>query len=61
MDMSQVFGLILNIANETKIGPITLPLNRRHWFAIKQINGDFYNLDSKIEAPLVIGKVKIIT
>ncbi|XP_059474824.1 josephin-like protein [Neocloeon triangulifer] len=56
LNMNQVFGLILNIANETKFGPISLPLNRRHWFAIKEINGDFYNLDSKLEEPLLIGK-----
>ncbi|XP_065340676.1 josephin-like protein [Cloeon dipterum] len=56
LNMSNVFGLILNIANETKIGPISLPLNRRHWFAIKEINGDFYNLDSKLDTPLIIGK-----
>jgi len=57
LDTNQVFGLILNISNETKIGPISLPLNRRHWFAIKEIKGDFYNLDSKLDAPLIIGKV----
>lgn len=34
-----------------------LPLKRRHWIALKKIHGAFYNLDSKLDSPQLIGKV----
>lgn len=37
-----------------------LPLRRRHWITIRQIQGNFYNLDSKLESPQLIGRVIII-
>lgn len=34
-----------------------LPLRRRHWITIRQIQGNFYNLDSKLDSPQLIGRV----
>lgn len=36
-----------------------LPLKRRHWITIREIDGIYYNLDSKIEGPQQIGEVRI--
>lgn len=36
---------------------LPLRLNRKHWIAVKEIEGTFYNLDSKLENPVAIGKV----
>lgn len=37
-----------------------LSLKRRHWVALKKIHGAFYNLDSKLDSPQLIGKVNIV-
>ncbi|XP_055949976.1 josephin-1-like isoform X2 [Argiope bruennichi] len=54
IDFSKICGLILNIPSEMKFLP--LRLNRKHWIAVKEIDGTFYNLDSKLESPVAIGK-----
>ncbi|XP_072390295.1 josephin-like protein [Diabrotica undecimpunctata] len=53
--LGNIFGFILNIPSEYKLGFITLPVWRRHWITIKQINCGYYNLDSKLDAPQLIG------
>ncbi|KFM69533.1 Josephin-1, partial [Stegodyphus mimosarum] len=55
IDFSKIYGLILNIPSEMKFLP--LRLNRKHWIAVKEINGIFYNLDSKLDSPVSIGKL----
>ncbi|GFT52332.1 hypothetical protein NPIL_215551 [Nephila pilipes] len=55
IDFGKICGLILNIPSEMKFLP--LRLNRKHWIAVKEIDGTFYNLDSKLENPVAIGKV----
>lgn len=57
IDFSKIAGLILNIPSEMKFLP--LRLNRKHWIAVKEINGTFYNLDSKLDSPHAIGKVSM--
>jgi hypothetical protein len=36
---------------------VSLPLKRRHWIAVKKVNDQFFNLDSKLDAPHCIGNV----
>lgn len=48
-------GFIMNIPSEYKLGFVTLPLKRRHWYTIRQIDQIYYNLDSKLDRPLAIG------
>ncbi|KRT81550.1 hypothetical protein AMK59_5026, partial [Oryctes borbonicus] len=56
INLQNIFGFILNIPSEYKVSFITLPLRRRHWIAIRQINGNYYNLDSKLDSPYILGK-----
>lgn len=57
--LDNIEGFILNVPTEYKLGFVLLPLKRRHWIALKKIHGAFYNLDSKLDSPQLIGKVVI--
>lgn len=48
----------MNIPNEYQLGYIRLPLQRRHWIAIRKIGDEYYNLDSKLKEPFPIGQVR---
>lgn len=54
--LDAVVGFILNVPSEYRLGPVQLPLRRKHWVAIRSIRGVYYNLDSKLEHPEIIGK-----
>ncbi|XP_047353189.1 josephin-1 isoform X2 [Vespa velutina] len=54
--LDKIEGFILNVPTEYKLGFVLLPLKRRHWIALKKIHGAFYNLDSKLDTPQLIGK-----
>ncbi|CAH0406691.1 unnamed protein product [Chilo suppressalis] len=56
LDLSNICGFILNVPSDYKLGFVMLPLRRRHWITIRQIQGNFYNLDSKLEVPQLIGR-----
>ncbi|XP_049866843.1 josephin-2 isoform X2 [Pectinophora gossypiella] len=56
LNLSHISGFILNVPSDYKLGFVMLPLRRRHWIAIRQIQGNFYNLDSKLEVPQLIGR-----
>jgi len=55
IDTTQILGFILNVPTDYKIGFVVLPLKRRHWIAIRKINEQYWNLDSKLDAPQNIG------
>lgn len=55
IDLSAIVGFILNVPSDYKFGFITLPLHKRHWIAVRDIDGKYYNLDSKLQAPECIG------
>lgn len=57
IDLSKIVGFILNVPSEMKFGFLQFPLSRKHWIAVREVEGTFYNLDSKLEAPSPIGKV----
>lgn len=59
--LDNIEGFILNVPTEYKLGFVLLPLKRRHWIALKKIHGAFYNLDSKLDSPQLIGKVNFNT
>lgn len=48
-------GFILNVPSDYKFGFVTLPLRKRHWIAVRAIDGKYYNLDSKLHVPECIG------
>ncbi|CAG9783414.1 unnamed protein product [Diatraea saccharalis] len=56
LDLSNICGFILNVPSDYKLGFVMLPLRRRHWITIRQIQGNFYNLDSKLDVPQLIGR-----
>ncbi|KAJ9576699.1 hypothetical protein L9F63_025400, partial [Diploptera punctata] len=56
LNLDNIFGFIMNVPSDYKLGFVLLPLRRRHWVAIRQIHGTYYNLDSKFESPQVIGR-----
>ena len=35
---------------------LTIPIKRRHWVAVREIGNIYYNLDSKLKQPEVIGE-----
>jgi len=55
LELDNIFGFILNIPTDLRLGILHLPVQRKHWVAIRKVNGDFYNLDSKLNRPLLIG------
>lgn len=59
IDTSQILGFILNVPSEYKIGFVALPLRRRHWIALRKIDDEYWNLDSKLDGPRSIGKVRL--
>ncbi|XP_063225799.1 josephin-like protein isoform X2 [Bacillus rossius redtenbacheri] len=56
LKLSNIFGFILNVPSDYKLGFVMLPLRRRHWIAIREIDGVYHNLDSKLESPQLLGK-----
>jgi len=42
------------------VGWLSLPLKRKHWYAVRFIGDNYYNLDSKLDAPQLIGKVNLV-
>lgn len=53
INFANIKGVILNVPS----GFLSLPvdLNFKHWIVIRQIDGTFYNLDSKLAKPEAIG------
>ena len=37
---------------------LEMPIKRPHWFAVRKINDNYYNLDSKLSSPQCIGNDK---
>lgn len=56
INLRNIKGFILNIPSEYKhFGIILYPFRRKHWIALREINGTYYNLDSKFDSPQTIG------
>jgi len=54
----RVLGFILNTPSSLRLGWLPLPVQRRHWVALKELQGEeggFYNLDSKAREAVRIG------
>ena len=56
--MESIEGFILNIPTDYKLGYVKFPLKRRHWVTIRKVGEQYYNLDSKLDAPEAIGGSK---
>lgn len=55
LELTRAFGYILNIPSDYSFGFVTLPIKSRHWVCIRKLQENFYNLDSKLDAPRCIG------
>ncbi|KFB47985.1 AGAP005226-PA-like protein [Anopheles sinensis] len=55
IDTTKIVGFILNVPTNYKVGFVRLPIQRRHWIAVRQINKEYWNLDSKLDAPQCLG------
>ncbi|XP_051577465.1 josephin-2-like [Myxocyprinus asiaticus] len=53
--LDKIQGFILNVPSRVSLGIVSLPLRRRHWLAVREVNGQYYNLDSKLKGPACIG------
>lgn len=56
IDIDKAFGFILNIISNFSMGFVSLPIKNRHWISLRKLSdGNFYNLDSKLSGPKLIG------
>ncbi|CAK8682356.1 unnamed protein product [Clavelina lepadiformis] len=55
--LKNIKGFILNVPSSIGWGLLTIPLKRRHWIAVRSVDRVFYNLDSKLKQPEIIGEV----
>ncbi|XP_033630009.1 josephin-2-like [Asterias rubens] len=51
-----LLGFIINIPSPMQLGFVSVPIRRKHWIAVRQIDGTYYNLDSKLSKPVTIGE-----
>lgn len=66
LNLNNVYGFILNLEHHVStknllsffsyINPANIFITRKHWIAVKKINGFYYNLDSKLNFPIKIGQ-----
>ena len=57
LDLKKIKGLIVNMPYKLSIGFLKLPITRKHWFVIREIDDAYFNLDSKLSEPEKIGSV----
>nr|XP_017089740.2 josephin-like protein [Drosophila bipectinata] len=57
LDLENIFGFILNVPAQISLGyyAVQMPFQMRHWLALRQIDGSYYNLDSKLGQPKCLG------
>lgn len=56
IEVERAFGFILNIISNYTLGFVTIPIKSRHWVSLRKLSdGNFYNLDSKLDRPKLIG------
>ncbi|KAM4751677.1 josephin-2-like [Cyanocitta cristata] len=53
--LPHILGFLLNVPSRVALGPLRLPLARPHWLGVRRLGATFYNLDSKLAAPVAIG------
>ncbi|XP_002736946.1 josephin-2-like [Saccoglossus kowalevskii] len=55
LNFDNIIGFILNMPSPLQWGLLSLPIKRKHWVAVRELDGAFYNLDSKFKSPDTIG------
>ena len=55
LELLQIFGFVVNKQSSVNLVWLEIPIKRPHWFAVRKINDNYYNLDSKLSSPQCIG------
>lgn len=64
LNFGNIYGFILNIPSDCRLGWLALPIKRKHWVAIRNLpsptekdagRSNYQNLDSKFDKPESIG------
>ena len=55
LNLANIYGIVINKFYKPKCLGLEVPIKRRHWLAVRKIDENFYNLDSKLDAPECIG------
>lgn len=55
LELLQIFGFVVNKPSSVNLVWLEVPIKRPHWFAVRKINDNYYNLDSKLSSPQCIG------
>ncbi|KAL7024121.1 hypothetical protein ACKWTF_012908 [Chironomus riparius] len=56
IQIDESYGYIMNLPTDYTFGFITIPLIKsRHWISLRKVNDKYYNLDSKLDKPKLIG------
>jgi len=58
LELLQIFGYVVNRPSSVNLVWLKMPIKRPHWFAVRKINDNYYNLDSKLASPQCIGNDK---
>jgi josephin len=51
-----IFGYLVNIPSRLSLVSMSLPFPGKHWLAVRRIGDVYYDLDSKLAKPKIIGK-----
>lgn len=55
LELQHIFGFVVNKPSNVNLIGLVVPFKGPHWFAIRKVNGSYYNLDSKLASPQSIG------
>ena len=55
LNLQHIFGFVVNKPSNVNLVWLEVPIKRPHWFAVRKINNNYYNLDSKLSSPQCIG------
>ena len=55
LELQQIFGFVVNKPSSVNLIGLEIPFKRPHWFAVRKISDSYYNLDSKLSSPHLIG------
>ena len=62
LELHQIFGFVVNKPSNVNLVWLEVPIKRPHWFAVRKLNNNYYNLDSKLSSPECIGnEEKLVT
>nr|CAG4645922.1 EOG090X0HOM [Lynceus sp. MCZ IZ 141354] len=53
--LDQLNGVVLNLPSNIQFSQVKVPYKRKHWIGLKKIGDVYYNLDSKLPEPEIIG------